>query len=344
MGNNRNPLPLYRLHELAFRTQYAELKDRADAAGDLLRGTPGTLYKRGGTGRDYWYRIFYPVPGKQAEEFVAPADDETAMTAMRERIAFAEWMAEQVTNLRKLGYQVADKRVASVLIELHQRKLFDAGLVVVGTLGFTCWLNEYGARVVAARTQDVDLARRQRLKVAASLSFLSSMQATHLPFHRVPGMPADAPSTSLKPPGREGLRVDVLAPGPELGATIGIPELEWHAQTVPYFDYLLEDPVPAHLLAGGHCIPIKLPRIERMVWHKLYASAQPSRSASKADKDLVQAVTLAAIMVEQDGAALRDSLAQAPAALRSAAKSRMPRIQTLLEGHPEVKDAFSALG
>jgi len=39
-----------------------------------------------------------------------------------------------------------------------------------------------------------------------------------------------------------------------------------------------------------------------MVWHKLYASTQRTRSAAKAEKDLIQAVTLAAILVEQEGA------------------------------------------
>lgn len=38
--------PLYQLHEQTVRTIYSDLKQRADAAGDLLPGTPGTLVKR----------------------------------------------------------------------------------------------------------------------------------------------------------------------------------------------------------------------------------------------------------------------------------------------------------
>jgi hypothetical protein len=41
---------------------------------------------------------------------------------------------EQVRALRWLGFQVADKDVARVLVELHNTRLFAAGLVVVGTL------------------------------------------------------------------------------------------------------------------------------------------------------------------------------------------------------------------
>lgn len=335
---------LYRSHELAYRTQYAEVKERARAAGRLLPGTPGTLYQRTGTGHAYWYRVYYPVPGKQAEEFVGPAEDASAYKGMLERIAQAEWMGKQVSDLRKLQYQVADKGVASVVVELHNRDVFEAGLVVAGTLAYMCWLNEYGARAVAARTQDVDLARRQRLKLATSVPFLSSMQATQLPFTTVPGLPSHAPSTSVKLPGREGLRVDILAPGRVLGQIVQVPELHWHAQAIPYYDYLLEESQRAAMLAGGHCIPIRLPQVERLIWHKLYASAQQERAPAKAQKDIIQAATLAAILVEQEGAAsLRDSFAAAPAAVRRTALLRLPRIKTLLAAHPESWDAFHSL-
>jgi hypothetical protein len=338
-----NAKPLYRLHELTYRTQYAEIKERANAAGDFLRGSPGTLYKRTGTGHEYWYRIYYSAPGKQSEEFVGPADNEAAHKEMLDRIAFAEWMLEQVKNLRKLGFQVADKGVASVLVELHNRKLFEAGLVVVGTLAYMSWLNEYGAMAIAARTQDLDLARRQRLKLATPVSFLSSIQATQLPFTSIPRMPSHEPSTSVKLPGREGLRIDVLAPGPEIGQTLQVAELEWYAQTVPYYDYMLEDNQKAVMLAGGCCIPIRLPRIERMIWHKLYSSIDGARGADKREKDLVQAVTLATLLVEQDSVSLKQSFSAAPAELQAAALTRLQRIQSLLEAHPQTLEAFGSL-
>jgi hypothetical protein len=333
---------LYRTQELAFRTQYAELKERTRAAGKLLVGTPGTLTKRSGTGYDYWYRVYYPVPNTQAEELVGSADDEAAYRTMRERIEFSSWVSKQVANLRQLQFQVAEKNVASVLVELYNREIFKAGLVVVGTLAYMSWLNELGAISVAVRTQDIDLARRQYLKLAAPVSFLSSVQATHLPFTSIPGLPSHDPSTSVKLPGREGLRVDVLAPGPTLGATIQVPELDWHAQTVPYYDYLLEDSRQAAILAGGHCIPVALPNIDRMIWHKLYSSTKRTHEPEKAEKDLIQAVTLAAIIVEQ-GAILSDSFHEAPQALRAATMVRIPRIQALLTQHREAREAFVAL-
>jgi hypothetical protein len=206
------------------------------------------------------------------------------------------------------------------------------------------WLNEYGAVATAARTQDVDLARRQSLKLATPISFLSSMRATQMPFMRVPGMPSGKPSTSVKLPGAEGLRVDILAPGLMLGQIVALPELEWHAQAIPFYDYLLEDSHRAAMLAGGHCIPVLLPDMPRMLWHKLYSSTHRASEPAKAEKDLVQALTLAAILSEQENVSLRESFRGAPPALRAAARSRLTRIKTLLVDHPQALEAFLELG
>jgi hypothetical protein len=205
------------------------------------------------------------------------------------------------------------------------------------------WLNEFGAIAPTAHTQDIDFARNGSLKLASNVSFLSSMTATHLPFHRIPGLPSQRPSTSVKLRGVDGLRVDVLAPGPRLGETIDLPELDWHAQTIPHFNYLLEDPANCATLAGGHCIPVKLPDPARFLWQKIYSSTRRTDNPSKADKDLRQAVTLAAILVEQANARLRDSFQAAPTELRSAVAARMPRIRTLLAKHPQALEEFSSL-
>ena len=79
---------LYLEHELAFRTQYAELKERTLAAGALLSGTPGSLKKRTGTGYAYWYRVFNPAPGKVQEQLIGKDGDNARLSAFRERIAF----------------------------------------------------------------------------------------------------------------------------------------------------------------------------------------------------------------------------------------------------------------
>ncbi|HEX6017230.1 MAG TPA: GSU2403 family nucleotidyltransferase fold protein, partial [Burkholderiaceae bacterium] len=246
----------------------------------------------------------------------------------------------QVRALRALGFQVADKDVARLLVELHNKGLFAGGLILVGTLAFMAWLNEFGAAAVSVRTQDVDLARRQALKLAAPQPLLQTVEATRLKFVAVPGMPHSAPSTSLKRRGARGLRVDLLTPGKALGQVVPVPELHWHAQTVPEYDYLLSRPREGAVLAGGHCIPVKLPSPERFVWHKLFSSATRVNDAAKAQKDLLQAATLAAVLVDQEGASFEDSAGDLPAAVRAAARTRLALLRERLAAHPQTLGQF----
>ncbi|HMH17722.1 MAG TPA: GSU2403 family nucleotidyltransferase fold protein [Burkholderiales bacterium] len=97
------------------------------------------------------------------------------------------------------------------------------------------------------------------------------------------------------------------------------------------------------LLAGGHCIPIMLPDVACMIWHKLYSSTRGRKDPAKAEKDLVQAATLAAILVEQESVLLRESYREAPRELRNAAHSRLPRLERLLAEHPQARDEFRKL-
>lgn len=334
--------PLYRRLELNFHTQYAEAKERARTELELLPGTPGTLTLRTITGQGYWYRRYKAVAGKEVEDFVCRQDDEAARQEIQQRIHAAIWMQSQVRQLRTLGMQVSDKDAARLLVELHNRGLFAGGLVLVGSLAFTSLLNDLGAVAIAARTQDIDLARRQALKLAAPVPFLETVHATLLDFFPVPGLAPSSPSTSVKRPGAEGLRVDVLAPGDELGGVQPIPELAWHAQTVPFFDYLLQAPRAGAVLAGGHCIPANLPDPARFVWHKLYSSTQRHADTAKARKDLQQAAVLAAVLADLDGGALEEAAAAAPGEVLQAANARLPALMELLAAHPAAVDAVHA--
>lgn len=332
--------PLYAPFEGPVETLYAELVERARSEPRLLPGTPGSLALRERPGfGSYWYWRHYERPGgPQAEEFVCKEDDLEIYQAMQGRIQAAEWSQQQVRHLRQLGLQVADKDVARVLVELHNLKLFSAGLVLVGTLAYMVWLNELGVKAIASRTQDIDLARRQKLKLAAPLSFFDAMKATQLDFFAIPGLAAGAPSTSVKRPGRDGLRLDLLTSGPELGQVVPVPELDWHAQAIPHFDYLLTSPRRAAVLAGGHCIPVNAPAPERLAWHKLYSSTQRVHDPAKADKDLRQAATLLAVLVERDNLGLSASATAAPDEVLGAARQRLPSLRSMLVAHPQALD------
>lgn len=333
--------PLYASFEGPVSTMYAELVERARTEGQLLPGTPGSLALRDRPGSgSYWYRRYYRLPRlPQVEDFVCTQEDLAAHDAMSKRIESAAWSQEQVRMLRALGMQVADKDAALVLVEMHNRGLFAAGLVLVGTLAFMAWLNEFGVYAVGSRTQDIDLARRHALKLAAPVSFMEAVQATKLNFSAVPGgLSRSTPSTSVKRPGSDGLRVDILTPGTELGRVVHLPELDWHAQSVPYFDYLLTSPRRAAMLAGGHCVPVNAPAPERLAWHKLYSSTRRANDTAKAEKDLRQAATLLAVLVERDNLGLSRTLRAVPKEVLGAARQRLPALKSLLEPHPQALD------
>ena len=141
------------------------------------------------------------------------------------------------------------------------------------------------------------------------------------------------PSTSLKLPGANGLRVDVLAPGKKLGATVKVPELQWSAQAVPHYDYLLAAPEPAAMLAGGHCIPIRLPRAGCFVWHKLYSSTQRKGFPEKAAKDREQALVLAAVLADHDHRELERAFDEVPQSMRKPIKPLAKMLAAKAEGH-----------
>jgi hypothetical protein len=333
---------LYDLQEAAIRSLYTEVKERARGVAELLPGTPGTLVKRAGTGHEYWYRSYYPVPRKRSEQFVGTVGNAAAYEHMQSRIAHSDWTCKQVAVLSKFGYLVADKLVAGVLVEMHNRGVFRAGMVISGALAYATWLNEFGAIAPIPETPEhLELARRQPLKLPIAATFDSIMQATQLSVTEIaPGSRKKSPTSVII---GGSLTVDLVAPGAISGEVIAVPELGFHAQTIPFHGYLLEASRGAVILAGGHCVPVMLADPARMIWYSLYMSTRRRKDAAMAENDLMQAATLAAILIEQNGLVLRESYRDAPRELRNAAHSRLARLEGVLVEHPQARDEFRKL-
>jgi len=67
------------------------------------------------------------------------------------------------------------------------------------------WLNELGAVAVAARTQDIGVARCRRLEPAAPTSFMDAVESMRLEFVSVPGMGhVERPASVVQPSGGSG--------------------------------------------------------------------------------------------------------------------------------------------
>jgi hypothetical protein len=335
---------VYRLHDETLRTHYAELKERVRAAGQLLPGTPGSIVTHKVKGGSYISRAYYVASSRRLEDYIGAEDNDELRNAIVERMQFSEWTQERVGQLRKLGFQVADRETARVLVQLHNLGAFEAGLVLVGTLAYMARLNDLGVAVSSSRTRDIDVARESHIKLAIQLEFLRELKATSLPFVEVPGLSPKTPSTSAKLPGAGALRIDVLTSGSHLGAPVSIPELSWHAQAIPFYDFLLEDAEPSALLAGGHCIPVRIPQTGRFIWHKLYSSRTRRGEPEKARKDYQQAMTLAGALGGDAATELKAAFMAVPIALR---KKLNPALlgfsREFKTSLPEVHDSIEAL-
>lgn len=322
--------PLFRRHEALYCTQYGELKERSLTAGPLLAGTPGTLHRRNGTGYAYCYRVFYPVPGMQAETLVGRADDRAAIATMRQRMEASEWTGRQVAALRKANFQVADKRMARLLVELHNLGAFSAGLLVLGEFALQAWLNELGASLRSRRGAASD---GTILHLGAQSSFLDLPVARRLPF--VPT--DDTPATGIGLGGLETRQVSLGLAGTGSNSERKTAACGWTARAAPHYDYLLNAPESAAMLAGGHCIPVLLPSAARLVWYTLFDCASAA-APEQAAPIRCQALALAAALIEQDPWALLTAWENAPAALTAPIRALHQSVVTEAAAHAELCD------
>lgn len=324
------PKPLFDRQEALYCAQYRQLKERSLTADALLAGTPGTLHQRNGTGYAYCYRVFYPVPGIQAETLVGRADDRAAIAAMRQRMEAAAWTARQVGALRKAGFQVADKRTARLLVELHNLGAFSAGLLVLGDLALQAWLNELGATL---RSRRAVASAGAPLQLGAQASFLDLPVAPRLPF-----APVDAsPAMGIGLAGLDGFHVAI---GLAASGANGEPKAAacpWAAQAAPADDYLLAAPESAAVLAGGHCIPVLLPSAARLVWYTLFECAAVAAPEHGAPRRAL-ALALAAALIEQDPWALLTAWEKVPAALAAPIRSLHRNVVSEAGAHADLCD------
>ncbi|MGB4066031.1 MAG: hypothetical protein WBK19_19575 [Azonexus sp.] len=336
---------LVRPNQPAFRQQYAALKEQSLTGDPLLPGTPGTLQLRRGTGYAYWYRVYYPVPGKQAETLVGREGDSVAENAMRAQMDFAESTARQVSVLRKLGFHVADKASARALVELHNLGAFESGLLLAGSLGCIAWLNELGARL---RQPAGEPAISPHLELVAPEVFLSQALAAALPLVATPDASAEtvsdttnefAPHAAIALPGLPAMPAEILVAGPRFGSAVSAPGLAWSATTIPDHAYLLAAPAPGALLAGGQCIPVRLPQAARLVWHQLSASLH--RSASQATVERRLALSLAAVLLTLDPWAMLTAWETAPAAITEPLRPLRDSLLSSAAAHPDLQDLLA---
>jgi hypothetical protein len=341
--------PLFRRHDAASHTQYQEIKQLARSQARILAGTPGTLKQRTQSGKRYWVREHIRVDGRKVDEYLGPEKSlsRERVAEIRAQVDLAKALASGSARLRLLGFQRIDRKPAAVAEVFFNRGLNQAGLTLVGSHAYGVLLNELGVVAPGYKTQDIDVARARPLAIALpnGLTFATLLRESGLQFVPVPGMPSHRPSASFKLPGRETLAVDLLVPGPDVGALIAVDELKAHAQAIPLLEFLIASPIESVVLSPNQVIPIPVPAPERFALHKLFSSQSRKAHRDKVRKDLDQAAIVVAVLEEDTPGLLADTFRRMPATGKAAVRrGALAAAKSLAAAHAPGYEALLRIG
>jgi hypothetical protein len=297
---------------LEVQTLYAELLERLAVreASRAIGNVPGSFVTKTVKGQEYSY-FQYPEPGGTKRQVYLGRRDETLDAIARRHSAEREDASADEASIQRLaallrtgGALLTDPASARVLRALADAGVFRLGGVLVGTHAFTVIGNLLGVRWsgAALRTQDIDVAAAAHMDIAVpdlSTDVPAILDALEMGFLPVPGLDPRNAATSFKVRG-QGLRVDLLTPAKRgQGATVQIRRLSAAAQPLAYLDYLLEDVVRGAAIDGG-ATSVAAPSPARFALHKLIvANERPAAFHVKREKDLMQAVQVLAVLVEE---------------------------------------------
>ena len=337
-------------YDLALRTAYAQAKELALAQREVPLLTPGALQteKRGHS--NFVYRYRYDATGKRIAEYLGPEGaQETAakVAAVREELRSSLALADYSRDLRKIGFYGADNSTMVTVARLFNAGIFGGGALLAGSHAFGALMNDLGASVRFPMTEDLDIARRGPIEIAAlpEGGFLEMLRETGLPFIEVPQLKRGAPPTSFKVRGRS-LKVDLLVPARgEPYRPVKIAELGAHATGLPFLEFLLASAGPSVLLGRDRIVPVTVPDAGRYAVHKLavYAMRQAADSA-KREKDAFQAAALAAVLAPEQDFVLQAAIDAMSRTLRAKARLGARRaLQWLGESHARASELLASL-
>ncbi|TWG90648.1 hypothetical protein L598_006700000050 [Mesorhizobium sp. J18] len=313
------------------------------------RSHSGTPFLKKVSGGKYWYAR-QRVGGKIIDRYIGPDSDDlrTRIEDMREDIedekVFERRCALLVAQLRAAGLVTLDRQTGSILSAMARAGVFRLGGTLVGTHAFRLYGAELGFAFAGtlAVTQDVDIAAFENLKLAihdkADPSLAETFKALSL-----------EPAPGLDPKGRPtrwamrggGAMVDFLAPRMQSRhEVVRLDPLNVYAQTLPFLNFLIADPIPAVALYRSGVL-VQIPRPERYAIHKLIVAQHRSGAGlGKVAKDFAQAQALISVLVEDRPQELTIAY---ETALGNGPKWR-EAIEQALKQRPEIKKLLGQAG
>lgn len=332
---------------LTVHTAYQDLLE-AHRARTMAR-IQGSPFTKEIAGKTYWYTR-QRIGKEKVERYVGPDNDEIRrrIDGMRSELederSFERRCARLVAQLRAAGLATLDRQTGSILNAMARVGVFRLGGTLVGTHAFRLYGAELGASLsgIFAVTEDVDIAAFENLKLAiheqADPSLAETFKALQL--EPAPNLDEKGRPTRWRLKGG-GVVVDFLAPRMQSRRQIvKLEPLNVYAQTLPFLNYLIADPIPAVVLYRSGVL-VQIPRPERYAIHKLIvAQRRTGPGLGKAPKDLTQAEALISILVEDRPG----EIAEAYETAMESGKKWREAIAASLKQRPAIKTLLDRIG
>ncbi len=267
-----------------YQTLFADLQQRLQWA----EIEPGSVYVQKPSGKVYVKRR---IGAAYVSEYLGPPKDpntEAKVAAIKAANEQRRERRQLVQTLKAAGLPGPTLAMGHILEAIAAAGLFNppAGLVVVGTTAFATYAPLIG-EIPAAQaliTQDIDLAL---IELAVAGNRPGSLHAA-LARAGVEMRPEGA----YTPPARltgGGLTVEFLTPLRRGGEPVAqAPGLGVSAQTLPFLDFLIADPIPIAVLHGPGVL-VRVPQPARYAVHKMLIANRRPAGDPKVRKDLDQA-------------------------------------------------------
>jgi hypothetical protein len=318
--DTRKAPSLWTAHPAALNVMYANLESFALQRREAFVGTAGSVIQRkNASGVRFHVHQFYDASGKQRERYVAGPVGASAADAKADelagRILELKALVPTFRLLGREGFNLVDPPTYATIAALHNRGVFEAGGMLIGSHAYGVLLNRLGVRAAAYATDDIDIARREALafEQLPEPDFLEMLNESGIEFVEVPGLDHKRPATSFKQRGRGTFHVDLLVPSAdESFPVVPVPELRAHATGLPYLSYLLAEWQTGMILGREGCCAVRLPLPERFAIHKLVVSRLRTGRNAKAQKDTDQASVLLGALAATHAGAIESAVAALP--------------------------------
>jgi len=334
---------MYKRYSPGLATTYADVENHAIQQDEILLGTPGAIsIRKNASGSKFYVRQYYDYEGNKKDQYIAsrPGDAETErlVREWKKRIGEAKEILRSVRLLVREGYCAFAPKHLAALVPLNKYKIFAAGAVLVGTHAFEVIVNRLGVRVAVFKTEDIDIARPNRLAVETlpKGGLLELLRESGVDFVGVPGFRHHDPSVSYKESGKSRFTFDLLVPTSSDEIEIRpVKELDAHATALPYLKYLLSETQIGAAISSHGVVAVRVPIPERFALHKLIVAQVRIGRPEKTLKDLGQAAVLIAVLGENHPGALEAAFEKTPISSRKHIRKSLMQIREQLEPHPQ---------